>query len=163
MGVGMSFTPKHNPDKNPPILKPSNLPDPKHPPAHLMTGEENLETSERLFRVFVENVKDYAIIFLDPQGYVRTWNEGARNFKGYEKSEIIGKHYSCFYTPGDIATNHPAELLNVALQKGRVEDEGWRVRKDGSKFFADVILTAIRDGEGVLQGFAKITRDITAR
>ncbi len=104
----MSFTSRNNTDNSPPILKPS----------HLTTDEENLETGERLFRVFVENVKDYAIIFLDPQGFVRTWNEGARKFKGYEKSEIIGKHYSCFYTPEDIAANHSAESLNSAFEKG---------------------------------------------
>ena len=157
----MSRDLSHNPEITPPGLSHASQQEPPH--TLLQASEEDLETSERLFRVFVENVKDYAIIFLDPQGYVRTWNEGARNFKGYQKSEIIGKHYSCFYTPEDIATNHPAQLLKVALEKGRVEDEGWRVRKDGSRFFADVILTAIWDKEGVLQGFAKITRDITER
>lgn len=126
-------------------------------------AEAILRNSENRFRLFVENVKDYAIIFLDPKGYVTTWNEGARRFKGYEAKEIIGKHFSQFYTEEDKADNHPEKFLKIALDYGKAEEEGWRVRKDGTRFFADVILTAIQDEKGVLQGFAKVTRDITER
>jgi len=100
---------------------------------------------------------------LDPKGYVVSWNAGAQRIKGYTADEIIGQHYSRFYLPEDVAEGHPEEELRIAAEKGRYVEEGWRVRKDGSRFLADVILTAIRDGAGNLRGFAKVTRDITAR
>jgi PAS domain S-box-containing protein len=118
---------------------------------------------EEAFRLLVEAVQDYAIFLLGPEGHVRTWNPGAERAKGYAASEIIGQHFSVFYTPEERAAGRPAQLLGRAAAEGRVEDEGWRVRKDGTRFWADVILTALRDPNGALYGFAKITRDLTER
>jgi PAS domain S-box-containing protein len=118
--------------------------------------------SER-FRLFVEGVSDYAIYILSVDGIVSSWNAGAQRFKGYTAEEIIGQHFSRFYTPEDKATNLPARALETAINEGKFEDEGWRVRKDGSRFWASVVLDAIRDDQGVLIGFAKVTRDITER
>jgi len=115
------------------------------------------------FRLLVEAVQDYAIFLLDPHGRVSTWNMGARRIKGYEASEIIGSHFSRFYPPEDIASGKPPRELEIALKEGRVQDEGWRLRKDGSRFWANVTITALRDGEGKLVGFAKVTRDATER
>ena len=116
-----------------------------------------------LFRLLVENVRDYAIFVLDPTGHVVTWNEGAQRMKGYQASEIIGKHFSIFY-PSEIALNgFPDRELVEAERLGRFEDEGWRVRKDGTTFWANVIITAVRDAEGSLRGFAKVTRNLTER
>jgi len=126
-------------------------------------AEETLRLSEERFRLIVDAVKDYALLMLDPKGYVVSWNAGAQRIKGYTADEIIGQHYSRFYLPEDVAEGHPEEELRIAAEKGRYVEEGWRVRKDGSRFLADVILTAIRDGAGNLRGFAKVTRDITAR
>src|SRR5690348_10751759 len=100
---------------------------------------------------------------LDPRGYVMTWNAGAQRIKGYETSEIVGRHFSCFYTAEDVQLGKPQELLNRAAAEGRVEYEGWRVRKDGSKFWANIVLTAVRDRDGRLLGFGKVTRDLTER
>lgn len=125
--------------------------------------EIELQKSEERFRLLVEGAKDYAIIMLDPQGHVLTWNEGARRLKGYAKAEIIGHPMERFYSPEDIASGKPARLLAQAAAEGRCEDEGWRVRKDGSRFYADMILTVIRNQAGELGGFAKITRDITEK
>jgi rsbT co-antagonist protein RsbR len=108
-------------------------------------------------------VKDYAILMLDPQGYVVTWNEGARRFKGYDAAEVIGKHFSIFSPKEDIERGKPELELKVATEQGRFEDEGWRVRKDGSQFWANVIITALRDADGNLRGFGKVTRDLTER
>ena len=118
---------------------------------------------EEAFRLLVEAVQDYAIFLLGTDGRVRTWNPGAERAKGYTASEIIGQHFSVFYTPEEREAGRPQALLARAASEGRVEDEGWRVRKDGTRFWADVILTALRDANGDLYGFAKITRDLTER
>lgn len=120
---------------------------------------EILRQSEERFRLLLENVEDYAIIMLDPEGHVVSWNSGARRIKGYEQPEIVGRHFSAFY-PMESA-HLPQMLLARAVREGRVEDEGWRLRKDGTKFWGNVILTALRDDSGELRGFAKITRDLT--
>ena len=122
-----------------------------------------LRKSEEGFRLLVEGVKDYAIIMLDPQGHVVTWNEGARRLKGYTEAEIIGQPMERIYPPEDLAAGKPARLLAQAAAEGRCEDEGWRARKDGTRFYADMILSAIRSQAGELVGFAKITRDISER
>ena len=110
------------------------------------------------------SVKDYAIFALDTEGKVASWNIGAERIKGYRPEEIIGKHFSVFYPPEDIAAGKPENELQVAAAEGRFEDVGgWRVRKDGSRFFANVVISAIRDADGVLRGFTKVTRDITDR
>jgi PAS domain S-box-containing protein len=115
------------------------------------------------FRTLVDNIKDYAIFMVDRGGHVQTWNAGAELIKGYLASEIIGQHIGVFYTPEDRERDHANELLAAAERQGRVEDEGWRVRKDGSRFWADVIITALHDPLGALSGFAKVTRDLTER
>ncbi|MGA8088426.1 MAG: sigma 54-interacting transcriptional regulator [Terracidiphilus sp.] len=114
-------------------------------------------------RSLLDGVRDYAIYLLDTEGYVTTWNPGAERAKQYKSEEIIGKHFSRFFTQEDIDRGRPAELLKLAAQRGRIEDEGWRVRKDGSRFWANVVLTAIRDETGELTGYAKVTRDFTDR
>ena len=119
--------------------------------------------SDLSFRLLVQSVKDYAIIMLDPQGRVASWNEGAQNFKGFQASEILGKNFSIFYTPEDIQSGKPEQELKVAAEQGRFEDDGWRVRKDGSRFWANVVITALRDADGNLRGFGKVTRDLTER
>ena len=116
-----------------------------------------------LFRLLVSSVRDYAIFVLDPSGHILTWNPGAERFKGYTAAEAIGCHFSMFYGAEDIAAGKPQEELEVATREGRVEDEGWRYRKDGSRFWANVIITALRDENGTLVGFAKVTRDLTER
>jgi PAS domain S-box-containing protein len=122
-----------------------------------------LRQSEERFRLFVEAVRDYAIFMLDPEGNVASWNTGAQRIKGYKSEEIIGKHFSCFYPPEDVQHRKPQWGLQVAAQEGRFEDEGWRVRKDGSRFWANVIITAVRDAAGNLIGFGKVTRDVTEK
>ncbi len=124
---------------------------------------EALRLSEERFRLLVDNVKDYAIFMLDPQGYVVSWNAGAARIKGYTRDEIVGKHFSLFYLPEDAAAGKPARELTIARQLGHVEDEGWRVRKDGTTFWANVNITAVRDESNRLRGFAKVTRDLTER
>lgn len=120
------------------------------------------EADERL-RLLINSVSDYAIFMLDQDGFVRSWNDGARAIHGYDADEIVGRHFTLFFSPDDVSKKKPeAELLRAASQ-GRVENEGWRLRKDGSAFWAHVILTALRDGDGRQQGFVKITRDMTAR
>jgi PAS domain S-box-containing protein len=126
------------------------------------TPERSLFESERAFRLLVEGVIDYAIYMLDPQGIVSSWNAGARRIKGYEASEILGQHFSVFYPPEDRVLGLPARALETARRTGRFESEGWRIRKDGSRFFASVVIDALYE-EGTLVGFAKITRDITER
>ncbi len=118
--------------------------------------------SGSLYQLLVESVRDYAIFALDPTGHVITWNNGAERFKGYKREEILGKHFSVFYTPEEADTK-PKMELEVATEEGRVEDEGWRVRKDGSRIWANVVITALRDRSGKLVGFAKVTRDLTER
>jgi PAS domain S-box-containing protein len=119
--------------------------------------------SEGLYRLLVESVRDYAIFALDKTGHILTWNPGAKRFKGYDADEIIGKHFSIFYTKADLDRGRPAEELAIAEREGRVEDEGWRLRKDGSRFWANVVITALRNKAGELVGFAKVTRDQTDR
>ncbi|MBV9970141.1 MAG: PAS domain S-box protein [Xanthobacteraceae bacterium] len=130
--------------------------------ARVQAQNAMLET-ERRFRLLVQAVIDYAIYMLDPSGVVVNWNAGAERLKGYAADEIIGQHFSKFYTQEDRTTGKPGRVLETAAREGRYEAEGWRVRKDGSRFWASVVVDAIRDGDGVLQGFAKITRDITER
>jgi PAS domain S-box-containing protein len=113
--------------------------------------------------LLVESVRDYAIFLVDPTGHIVTWNPGAEHLKGYTAAEAVGRHFSLFYTEEDRATGHPAFELEVAERVGRYEEEGWRVRKDGSLFWANIVLTAVRDPAGTLMGFAKVTRDLTAR
>jgi PAS domain S-box-containing protein len=115
------------------------------------------------FRLLVEQVADYAIYMLDPAGKVASWNKGAERLKGYTSEEILGKHVSVFFLPADVAAGKPAAELARATADGRTEQESWRVRKDGSHFWADVIVTALRDDDGTLRGFAKVTRDFSAR
>ena len=122
-----------------------------------------LADSEHRLRLFVEAVRDYAIFQLDAAGTVRTWNAGAERMKGYTANEIIGRHFSSFYTPEDLANDKPRTELRIASETGRCEDEGWRLRKDGSRFWAHVTITAIRDSGGTLIGFAKITHDDSER
>ena len=126
-------------------------------------AEEAMRLSEERFRLIVQTVRDYAIFMLDPNGLIATWNAGAERIKGYQAGEIIGKHFSVFYPPEDRAWDKPAWELREATREGRFEDEGWRVRKDGSRFWANVVITALRDGDGRLIGFAKVTRDLTER
>lgn len=114
-------------------------------------------------RLLVDSTTDYAIFLLDPQGYVASWNTGAQRIKGYAAQEIVGRHFSVFYTADAIQTKWPEHELIEATRVGRFEDEGWRVRKDGTRFFANVVITALRDSEGILRGFAKVTRDISER
>lgn len=111
------------------------------------------EESGRLFRLLVESVTDYAIFMLDIEGHIMTWNAGAQRFKGYLPNEIIGKHFSVFYTEPDLKIRKPWYELEVAAEVGRFEDEGWRVRKDGTRFWANVIIIAIRDEQGTLLGY----------
>src|SRR5262245_3998388 len=111
-------------------------------------AESRARRAEVRFEVVVASVKDYAIFMLDPEGRVETWNEGARLIKGYAAAEIIGKAISIFYTSEDVARGRPQALLGEARETGRVEDEGWRVRKDGSRFWADVVITAVLDAQG---------------
>src|SRR5262249_54780436 len=126
-------------------------------------AQQALSESERQFRMLVEGVIDYALFMLDPNGIVISWNAGAQRIKGYAAEEIISQHFSRFYAERDRAAGIPARALHTAMREGRFEAEGWRVRKDGSMFWASVVIDAIRDEEGKLVGFAKITRDITER
>jgi PAS domain S-box-containing protein len=126
-------------------------------------AEQALRQSERRFRLLVQGVSDYAIFLLDPEGRVTEWNTGARRIKGYEADEIIGQHFSRFYTAEDRAAGVPEVALEQARTTGRFEAEGWRLRKDGSRFWASVVIDAVLDEAGVLIGFAKVTRDITER
>jgi PAS domain S-box-containing protein len=122
-----------------------------------------LKQSEEMFRLIVSNVKDYAIIVLDPEGHVISWNGGAQRIKGYAAEEIVGKHFSVFYPPEDIALGKPIMELKSAREEGRFEDDSWRIRKDGSRFWANVVVTPLRDNAGLLRGFVKITRDVTEK
>jgi PAS domain S-box-containing protein len=125
--------------------------------------DESSRRNEERFRLLVEGVRDYAIFMLDPEGRVVTWNSGAQLIKGYRAQEIIGEHFSRFYPPEALKRDLPGLELRVASAEGRYEDEGWRVRKDGSLFWANVVITALRDPSGQLRGFAKVTRDLTRR
>jgi PAS domain S-box-containing protein len=130
--------------------------------AQKITPQRNLFESERRFRLLVEGVTDYAICMLDPSGIIANWNAGARRIKGYEAAEVIGRHFEMLYPPEDREAGKPARSLQTARENGRFEAEGWRLRKDGTKFLASVVIDAIYE-DGALIGFAKITRDITER
>ena len=125
--------------------------------------EDELRESEEGFRLLIEGVRDYAIFSLTPTGYITSWNAGAEHIKGYQAAEIIGQHFSLFYTQEDLERGEPQMQLLTAADEGRSEDEGWRVRKDGSRFWANVIITPLRDRKGKLIGFSKITRDLSER
>jgi PAS domain S-box-containing protein len=126
-------------------------------------AENQLRESERRFRLLVEGVTDYAIYMLNPRGEISSWNAGAQRIKGYSAAEVIGRHFAMFFTSQDRAAGKPARALQTARDSGRFSDEGWRLRKDGSRFWAHAMLDAIRDETGSLIGFAKITRDLTER
>src|SRR5579862_6953167 len=122
-----------------------------------------LAQSEEKFRLFVEAVEDYAIYTLDPEGRVTSWNQGAERITGYSASEIVGQHFSLFFTEEDKREQKPQHELQIAAEQTRFETEAWRVRKGGSQFWANVVLTAIKDDRGTLMGFVKVTRDFTER
>lgn len=134
-----------------------------HTAAQLQSEHRKTLSELERYKMLVENVQDYAIFFMDPEGYIQTWNKGAEKNKGYTHDEIVGKHFSLFYSEQDNLDNKPARELEIAKRVGRVEDEDWRIRKDGSKFWANVVITALYDDEGTLQGFAKVTRNLTER
>ncbi|WP_250292770.1 PAS domain-containing sensor histidine kinase [Streptomyces atroolivaceus] len=119
--------------------------------------------SETAFTLLVQGVLDYGIFMLDPQGYIISWNAGAERIKGYGAADILGQHFSVFYPPEDQSSGKPQWELETAVAEGRLEDEGWRVRQDGSRFWANVVITALWDEKGVLQGFGKVTRDMSER
>jgi PAS domain S-box-containing protein len=126
-------------------------------------AEEALRQSEERFRVLVQGVRDYGIFMLDPGGHVASWNDGAQRINGYTAREIIGRHFSVFYPEESLARKQPDYELEMAARDGSFEDEGWRIRKDGSRFWSNVIITAMRDPSGRLMGFSKVTRDLTER
>jgi len=126
-------------------------------------SEQALRESEERFRLLVESVQEYAIFHLDPLGHVVSWNSGAESLKGYGAEEVLGKHFSVFYPSEDVTSGKPERILAEAAQRGQCEDEGWRIRKDGSRFWANVVVTALRNAKGSLLGFAKVTRDMTDR
>jgi PAS domain S-box-containing protein len=126
-------------------------------------AEEVLRQSEERFRLLVDGIKDYAIFMLDPEGRVTSWNAGAERIKGYREEEILGEHFSRFYPPEEVAQGKPEEALRAAAAAGRIEQEGWRLRKDGIRFWADIVISSIRNETGAVIGFSKITRDLTDR
>lgn len=126
-------------------------------------AQDELRRQDQQMRSIVESIRDYAIYMLDHEGYVVTWNAGGQRIKGYTSEEILGKHFSRFFVQEDVERGHPARLMHLAAARGRFEEEGWRVRKDGSRFWADSVLTAIRDSTGTVTGYAKVTRDFTDR
>jgi PAS domain S-box-containing protein len=125
------------------------------------SGEQR--RSDESLRLLVESVKDYAIFLLDPGGHIVSWNDGAQRIKGWTAEEIVGRHFSTFYTEDAVASDHPAHELEIAGREGRYEEEGWRVRKDGTLFWANVVITALYADSGELVGFGKVTRDMTER
>jgi PAS domain S-box-containing protein len=125
--------------------------------------EVALQQSEEGFRLLVQSVRDYAIFLLDPTGHIATWNAGAQRIKGYTAEEIIGQHFSIFYPSEDKRDGKPARELEIAIRTGVYEEEGWRLRRNGSRFWASVVITALRQPDGTLAGFAKVTRDLTER
>lgn len=135
-------------------------PHPDHPSS---SSQAMQQQSGDLFRLLVDAVDEYAIFALDPNGNILTWNNGARRLKGYKAEEVIGTHFSRFYTKADIERDHPAYELRRAEAEGKYEEEGWRIKKDGSTFWANVVITALKDKDGKLLGFGKVTRDLTQR
>ena len=129
----------------------------------VLEHEKALHASEQRFQLLVEAAQDYAIFMLDTEGRVKTWNTGGERIKGYKASEILGKHISCFYSDGDLKDGKPQRLLDRALRDGHSEDEGWRLRRDGTRFWANVVITALKDADGRVVGFSKVTRDFTER
>ena len=121
------------------------------------------EASREMLQLLVDTIRDYAITILDPRGYITTWSPAAERLKGFRADEIVGRHFSAFYTPEEVASGKCVRELEVATREGRFEDEGWRVRKDASCFWASVVITALRDAKGNLRGFGKVTRDLTDR
>src|SRR6185312_1644647 len=134
---------------------------PRRDTAERKRASEALRESEDRFRRLIDGVKDYAVYMLDPAGRVASWNQGAERIKGYKANEIVGHHFSCFYPPEDVARGKPQRELQTAIDEDRYEEEGWRIRKDGSRFWANVVIAALRGGDGKLRGFSKVTRDIT--
>ncbi|GAB3732248.1 PAS domain-containing sensor histidine kinase [Luteimonas pelagia] len=134
---------------------------PEHAPSP--TSGSGASVPDADFRLLVEAVSDYAIFLLDPDGRIRSWNRGARKLKGYAEDEVVGRHFSLFYPDDKRAERWPEQELAYARRDGRFEDEGWRIRKDGSRFWANVVITCLRDANGEVRGFAKVTRDLTER
>src|ERR671928_44168 len=126
-------------------------------------SSDRLARDERSYRLLVQAIVDYAIFMIAPDGTIATWNAGAERIKGYKAEEIIGEHFSRFYTEEDLQRSIPKLALETAAREGRFETEGWRVRKDGTRFWANVVIDPIRDADGQLIGFTKITRDLTER
>lgn len=150
---GLPILPQNNIDTIPPPLQPSDV----------NASEKSGLQSDEIFRLLVESVKDYAIFLLDPLGRVATWNQGAERIKGYKAHEIIGQHFSRFYPRDARESRWPERELEITKKEGQFADEGLRVRKDGSTFWAHVVITALRDNSGELRGFAKVTRDLSER
>jgi PAS domain S-box-containing protein len=153
-------SPAHRPDAPPPAL-----PTGKSDASRIGTRREPglASYARELERRLIASVQEYAIIALDPDGYILTWNRGAERYKGWKAEEIIGQHFTAFYPPEDLAWDKPGYELRVAAESGRFEDEGWRLRKDGTRFWANVVITALRDDNGKLIGYGKVTRDLTER
>ena len=148
-----------------PLSKGSKSSDAPNEPAPIAKTRlaETIRHGGRIYQLMVESVHDYAIFMLDPAGYIASWNKGAQKIKGYTPDEIIGQHFSIFYKPEDIAIGHPQRELAISAKEGRFEEERPRLRKDGSEFLANVVITPVRDADGSLVGFVKVTRDLTER
>ncbi len=131
--------------------------------ANLEKAHVATDAAEEKFSLLVESVRDYAIFLIDPQGQILSWNSGAERIKGYTADEVIGKHFSIFYSDADIQRNHPKHELELAIKNGKYEEEGWRIRKNGTKFWANVIITPLKDKTGTHVGFAKVTRDLSEK
>ena len=129
--------------------------------ANLPFTESALRDTAEQFHILVDSVEEYAIYMLDPSGNVVTWNRGAQKIKGYTAEEIVGKNFACFYTAEDVAVDKPQHNLREAARRGTIREQGLRIRKDGSTFEAEVVLTALRDTNGNIRGYSKVTRDIT--
>jgi PAS domain S-box-containing protein len=151
-----------------PAASPSGEAATAHPPSSQSRAAVRARRSAQrarddLLERLVADVEDYAIFVLDAEGNVSSWNAGAERFKGYRAEEIIGRHFSVFYPPEDVAAGKPQRELAIAASDGRLEDEGWRVRQDGTWFWANVVITALRDSTGLLLGYGNVTRDLTER